>query len=118
MPTRKCAACGRRSERKDLLRFVLSGDSKAGDEIVFDEKQVSDGRGAYLHKQRSCVFAPGVCSLLRASLLKTKLGKKSKKEDETESIKQTLQDWSGLEEVLSSLEASSSKGKSQSKIRL
>jgi predicted RNA-binding protein YlxR (DUF448 family) len=47
-PTRTCICCRAEGHKGELLRFVWRG------EIVFDSSQKLRGRGAYVHKRRSC----------------------------------------------------------------
>ena len=47
---RSCIVCRKRSEKDRLWRFVLE-DGK----VVWDPRQISQARGAYIHPQVECV---------------------------------------------------------------
>jgi predicted RNA-binding protein YlxR (DUF448 family) len=69
-PTRTCVGCRREAGRGDLLRLVRS----SADAVVrVDAAGSAAGRGAYVHRERSCVEA----ALARGALgkaLRTGLG--------------------------------------------
>lgn len=48
-PTRRCIACGTRSAKSELLRFVWRDG-----EIAWDRKHRLLGRGAYVHRWPAC----------------------------------------------------------------
>ena len=50
-PLRTCVGCRERKDKGSLLRFVLSG----GDELTYDAKGVSNGRGVYLCRDTACI---------------------------------------------------------------
>ena len=49
-PVRTCVGCRGRSPKRDLLRVVAGEDG-----VVLDARKMLPGRGAYLHRDRSCV---------------------------------------------------------------
>lgn len=54
-PLRKCIGCGKMIEKPQLLRVVMN---TAG-EFMLDQRQKSEGRGAYLCRNAEC-FAKAV----------------------------------------------------------
>jgi hypothetical protein len=68
-PARTCVGCRREAARRDLLRLVRSPDGV----VRVDVEGSAPGRGAYVHRERSCVKA----ALARGTLgraLRTGLG--------------------------------------------
>lgn len=68
-PTRTCVGCRLEAGRRDLLRLVRSPDGV----VRVDAQGAAPGRGAYVHRERSCVQA----ALARGALgraLRTGLG--------------------------------------------
>lgn len=51
IPQRKCIACGKLYDKKDLLRIV--NNKELG--IVIDETGKLNGRGAYICKDKACL---------------------------------------------------------------
>lgn len=51
VPTRTCVGCGERGEKRGLVRIV----ALAGDAVRVDRTGSAPGRGAYVHRCRSCV---------------------------------------------------------------
>lgn len=47
-PTRTCVACGTKKPKDELTRFVIDGD------VCEDERQIRQGRGAYVCKNDKC----------------------------------------------------------------
>jgi uncharacterized protein len=50
-PERTCVGCRGKASRRDLLRLVRSSDGV----VRVDATGSAPGRGAYLHRDRSCV---------------------------------------------------------------
>ena len=48
-PERRCIACRQSDKKAELLRFVWDGDT-----VRFDEDQLAQGRGAYVHERLRC----------------------------------------------------------------
>lgn len=48
-PVRSCCGCGKRSPRRELVRFVAGGDG-----LMLDLGRRLPGRGGYLHGSNSC----------------------------------------------------------------
>lgn len=53
MPVRTCVGCQERDEQKNLVRWVAEPTGR----IKIDEHLRQPGRGAYLHRSRSCLEA-------------------------------------------------------------
>ena len=52
---RTCMGCGRKTYKKDLLRFVVHDN----EEVLFDSKQNMPGRGGYLCPKQTCFSLAG-----------------------------------------------------------
>lgn len=50
-PMRTCIGCGRKEEKRLLLRFTVAEDGV----VTKDERQVHKGRGAYICKDAECL---------------------------------------------------------------
>ncbi|RLB27168.1 MAG: DUF448 domain-containing protein [Deltaproteobacteria bacterium] len=50
IPIRTCIACGKKRNKKDLIRLVLDSDGW----IVVDGSGCAPGRGAYICKNKEC----------------------------------------------------------------
>lgn len=50
-PIRTCIGCGRKEEKWLMLRFTVAEDGA----VNKDERQVHDGRGAYICKDPECL---------------------------------------------------------------
>ena len=50
-PQRKCIGCGRKNEKVRLVRVVATRDG----DIVWDQRQCREGRGAYLCPGVDCI---------------------------------------------------------------
>src|SRR3954462_4304689 len=48
-PVRTCVGCRRKAPKSELLRLTWNGA------LVIDVEQVQPGRGAYLHRDRTCL---------------------------------------------------------------
>ena len=48
-PTRMCVGCRGREPQNQLIRVVCQDN-----QIVIDQRQTADGRGAWLHSDREC----------------------------------------------------------------
>jgi len=64
-PVRTCVSCGVKKPKSELLRFVAEG------EICADERQVRQGRGAYVCNNEECRETGLKKNRLQRSLLKT-----------------------------------------------
>lgn len=64
IPLRKCIACGKQKEKKDLFRIVNNVDEG----VLVDKTGKKNGRGAYICKDISCLEKAKKKNLLRASL--------------------------------------------------
>ena len=53
VPVRTCVGCRERATKGDLLRLVAA----AGASVRLDPSGSAPGRGAYVHRRRSCVEA-------------------------------------------------------------
>ena len=53
VPVRTCVGCRERAAKGDLLRLVVA----AGGSVRLDPSASGPGRGAYVHRRRSCVEA-------------------------------------------------------------
>ena len=53
VPARTCVGCRERAAKGDLLRLVVA----AGGSVRLDPSGSGPGRGAYVHRRRSCVEA-------------------------------------------------------------
>jgi hypothetical protein len=53
VPVRTCVGCRERAAKADLLRLVVA----AGGSVIPDPGASGQGRGAYVHRRRSCVEA-------------------------------------------------------------
>jgi uncharacterized protein len=53
VPLRTCVGCRERAAKADLLRLVVA----AGGSVRLDPNGSGPGRGAYVHRRRSCVKA-------------------------------------------------------------
>jgi uncharacterized protein len=53
VPVRTCIGCRERATKRELLRLVVA----AGGSVRLDPSGSSPGRGAYVHRRRSCVEA-------------------------------------------------------------
>ncbi len=51
MPMRKCSGCGEMKSKKQLIRIVKTPQG----EIKLDQSYKTDGRGAYVCNNRSCL---------------------------------------------------------------
>jgi hypothetical protein len=54
VPERRCAGCGRRVAKKELVRFTTVDVSGSGLQIVIDERGKAGGRGVYLCRRLEC----------------------------------------------------------------
>jgi len=50
---RSCIGCGRKTDKRELLRFVRSEEGR----LRFDPKQIAPGRGGYLCPHEACFAA-------------------------------------------------------------
>ncbi|MCB0337247.1 MAG: YlxR family protein [Bdellovibrionales bacterium] len=67
---RTCVACRQRDQKTKLLRFV------SGEEMLeFDEQQVRDGRGVYVHPACWDAYETGAQKPKRGGLLKLMFAK-------------------------------------------
>jgi uncharacterized protein len=53
VPVRTCVGCRERAAKADLLRLIVG----AGGSVRLDQSGSGPGRGAYVHRRRSCVEA-------------------------------------------------------------
>ncbi|MDB4968419.1 MAG: hypothetical protein JWN44_4108 [Myxococcales bacterium] len=67
MPTRTCCGCQKRDEQRNLVRWVAEATGR----IKIDDTERQPGRGAYLHRTRSCVEAAAKGGFARSFRRKT-----------------------------------------------
>ena len=67
MRTRSCISCRTRDDKSVFLRIVRTCD----DRVVIDEKQKTDGRGAYICKNGKCLEVAAKKNLLSRALKRT-----------------------------------------------
>nr|WP_027870182.1 YlxR family protein [[Eubacterium] cellulosolvens] len=51
VPMRKCVGCNEKKEKKELIRILRTPEG----EVVLDESGRSNGRGAYICRDASCL---------------------------------------------------------------